>query len=452
MRRGTILALCLLAVCASLIPGASAQAQDLPGAIIGIVTRPLGAILGAANRFGRRGNHRKPTASRTKPAPTATALQPATEGAAPAAAALGATAATAGAAAAASTGEPAATGTTPIPTPAPAQRNVALTRPGDDSQRRGGQPPRPAQQPGEPSQLGMVGPLAWPGAYSDVVGFTFWPAAYGERLRAHGIGDVLNTIFMPRAMLIARSRTEPARASANEPGKAAAASGPAVTCAGTSGEAPDWPSSQIERSAQLTDAQREALGKLKTAIGEAVATIKASCRDEAGMTPVDRLRSMQNTLWSVHDAAILVRTPLANFYDTLTDDQKKQFVVASSPPDPRTMAMANDPKGREALARMCGMPTNGSVLGQVEQSFQPPPTKAQRDSLETLKKKSSEMGQFLIASCLQPVPATPAARLDFAADRLTAVIFAASTVGLAFNDFYDQLSDQQKTKFNSVGQ
>jgi hypothetical protein len=116
------------------------------------------------------------------------------------------------------------------------------------------------------------------------------------------------------------------------------------------------------------------------------------------------------------------------------------------------MAMANDAKGREALARMCGMPTDGSVLGQVEQAFQPPPTKAQRDSLESLKKKSSEMGQFLMASCLQPMPATPAERLDFAADRLTAVIFAASTVSLAFNDFYDQLSDQQKTKFNSLTQ
>lgn len=331
-----------------------------------------------------------------------------------------------------------------------------MTRPGDDSQRRGSQPPRPAreaaQQPGESSQLGMVGPLAWPGAYADVVGFTFWPAAYGERLRAHGIGDVLDTIFMPRSMLVARSRTELARASTNTPSKTAAASSPAVACSSASAEAPDWPASQIERSAQLTAAQRAALDKLKTAIGEAVATIKAACRDETGMSPVERIRSMQNTLWAVHDAAILVRTPLANFYDSLTDDQKKQFVVASSPPDSRIMAMANDAKGREALARMCGMPTSGSVLGQVEQAFQPPPTKAQRDSLETLKKKTSEMGQFLIASCLQPMPATPAERLDFAADRLTAVLFAASTVSLAFNDFYDQLSDQQKTKFNSLTQ
>ena len=68
MRRGAILVLCLLAVCAVLAPEASAQSRDLPGAIIGIITRPLGAILGAPSRFGRRANHHKPTASKSGPA------------------------------------------------------------------------------------------------------------------------------------------------------------------------------------------------------------------------------------------------------------------------------------------------------------------------------------------------------------------------------------------------
>ena len=35
------------------------------------------------------------------------------------------------------------------------------------------------------------GPLTWPTAYEDVIGFTLWPSEYGERLRSHGIGDVL---------------------------------------------------------------------------------------------------------------------------------------------------------------------------------------------------------------------------------------------------------------------
>jgi hypothetical protein len=60
------------------------------------------------------------------------------------------------------------------------------------------------------------------------------------------------------------------------------------------------------------------------------------------------------------------------------------------------------------------------------------------------------MGQFLLASCLKPVPATPAERLDAAADRLTAVIFAVSNVNMALNDFTSQLNDEQKTKLDSL--
>ena len=100
------------------------------------------------------------------------------------------------------------------------------------------------------------------------------------------------------------------------------------------------------------------------------------------------------------------------------------------------------------MARMCDLPTADAPIRQIEQSVRP--TKAQRASLEALQKKSFEMGQFLMASCLKPMPATPAERLDAAADRLTAVIFAASNVNMALNDFTSQLSDEQKTKLNSL--
>jgi hypothetical protein len=61
------------------------------------------------------------------------------------------------------------------------------------------------------------------------------------------------------------------------------------------------------------------------------------------------------------------------------------------------------------------------------------------------------MGQLLIASCLQPVAATPEARLDAALDRLTAMLFAITNVTLAFNDFHGQLSDDQKTRLGAFG-
>ncbi len=104
---------------------------------------------------------------------------------------------------------------------------------------------------------------------------------------------------------------------------------------------------------------------------------------------------------------------------------------------------------RADMARMCGLPaSNEAAMWQIDQSLRP--TKAQRASLEALQKKSSEMGQFLMASYLKPIEATPAARLDAAADRLTAVIFAASNFNIALNNFTSQLSDEQKTKLNSL--
>ncbi len=62
-------------------------------------------------------------------------------------------------------------------------------------------------------------------------------------------------------------------------------------------------------------------------MSDAVASIKSTCRDDANLAPVERLRAMQNTLWAVHDAAQLIRAPLAQFYATLTDDQKQKFAA-----------------------------------------------------------------------------------------------------------------------------
>ena len=159
---------------------------------------------------------------------------------------------------------------------------------------------------------------------------------------------------------------------------------------------------------------------------------------------------MQDALWAVRDAAILIRAPLSRFYDTLSDDQKKPFVIADAPPDPRSGAAALNGAQRNEIARMCGMPRpSDNPIRRIERELRL--TSTQRASFDEMQKKASAMGQFLLASCLQPIPSTPMARLDAAADRLTSVIFAANHVGLALNDAYNQLSEQQQTKFKALG-
>jgi len=425
----------------------TADARPLILKMLRGITAPLGAVMGVGRQSSRRAYHRRAVASRTRPAAVATA--PAAAGAATAATAAatpGSAPAAAPDAANAQATAPATTGLAPsqdtnaqdaqatavAPTPNPPQRNAALAAPDDELRSRAGEStrmPAPSQ-----ARLGTVGPLAWPTAYEDVIGYTLWPKEYGERLRVHGIGDLLSTAFAPSAAIAARTQ----QARAGDPNGAPLA----ITCGSVDLTANDWPIAQITGAIELNDVQRGTLDQFKTALNDAVSSIKSTCRDDANLAPVERLRVMQNTLWAVHDAAQLIRAPLASFYDSLNAEQKQKFAAPTQPQAGGRTPSRND------MARMCDLPTADAPMRQIEQSVRP--TKAQRSSLEALQKKSFEMGQFLMASCLKPMPATPAERLDAAADRLTAVIFAASNLNMALNDFTSQLSDEQKTKLNSM--
>ncbi len=448
MRRGTILVLGLLMTTTAMPP--PAEARPLILKMFQQLTHPLRAITGSGRQAGRRAHHRRATASRPKAA-TAAAVAGATGAAATAAAAKSSTKSPDGTVAeapAAPTAESNTTGSAPaandvtqdtaavpMPRPEPPQRSAALTTSDDEAQGRGSESPGPARVQ---YHLGKVGPLAWPTAYEDVIGFTLWPKEYGERLRTHGIGDVLGSAFSPAAGLAMRAepgKTKQARADDNTP--------VVSTCGSVDLTASDWPIAQITSAIDLTGAQRDALDRFKTALNDAVSSIKSTCRDNANLAPVERLRSMQNTLWAVHDAAQLIRTPLAAFYDSLDEAQKQKFAApASAQAGNRTMS-------RNEMARMCGLPASSDApMRQIEKGLNP--NKAQRASFESLQKKASEMGQFLLASCLKPIPATPPERLDAAADRLTAVIFAASNVNMALNDFTSRLSEEQKSKLNAM--
>jgi hypothetical protein len=427
----------------------TADARPLILKMLRGMTAPLGAVMGVGRQSSRRAaHHRRAVASRPRARPAAVATAPAAAGAVGAATA-GIAAATAPTAAATTGSAPAAApdaantsaqdagaaGAPPTPNSnsAPPQRNAALAAPDEELRSRAGEPtrmPAPSQ-----ARLGTVGPLAWPTAYEDVVGFTLWPREYGERLRVHGIGDLLSTAFAPSAAIAARTQ----QARAGDPNGAPLA----VTCGSVDLTANDWPIAQITSAIELNDVQRGALDQFKTALNDAVSSIKSTCRDDANLGPVERVRVMQNTLWAVHDAAQLIRAPLAKFYDSLNEEQKQKFAAPA-----QAQAGGRPPPSRNDMARMCDLPTADAPMRQIEQSVRP--TKAQRSSLEALQKKSFEMGQFLMASCLKPMPATPAERLDAAADRLTAVIFAASNLNMALNDFTSQLSDEQKTKLNSM--
>jgi hypothetical protein len=316
----------------------------------------------------------------------------------------------------------------------PAQRNAAL--PQAETQGLASEPPHSNDADARTrSVLGSAGPTAWPSAFEDVIGYALWPTDYGAALRSHGIGDVIETALAPSTTGNIATRRGAQQARADDKAMAP------IGCTGWDVSSSDWPIAKISSIIEPNDAQKDALDQFKASINDAMSAVKSSCHDGGSATPVERLRAMQTTLWAVHDAAQLVRAPLARFYDSLTDQQKQKLIASD--------AAAPARNGRADTAKVCDMPASlDAPVRRIDQTLRP--TKAQHASLDGLQKKSFEMGQFLMASCLKAVPATPAERLDAAADRLTALIFAASNVNMALNDFTSQLNDDQKAKLNSL--
>jgi hypothetical protein len=298
-----------------------------------------------------------------------------------------------------------------------------------------------------PSQLGLVGPLAWPSAYEDVLGYTFWPSDYGANFRAHGFDVVSNTIAGRFDLQTLRAPVSPQTATN---GAAVANTSAAEICDDRSETQDDWPMARIEQSAQLTDAQRNALGELRAAFADAVKTIKAGCRDVTSLPPTDRLKVMVQQLWTVRDAGIFVRAQLKTFYDSLTDDQKASFAFKPPQDDPR-QAGNNTNSGMAQQYKACASQIamdSERLVRQIEQNVRP--NKGQRASLQALRKTSSDMAKLLSASCAQPIPVDPLERLDAANNQLSSMNYAATNVEIALNGLYAKLDRRQKEKLAAL--
>ncbi len=290
-------------------------------------------------------------------------------------------------------------------------------------------------------RLGWVGPPAWPTAFEDVLGFTFWADDYAQRLHSRGFDVIADTISGHFEVPRSAARTVTTGTAAND------ANNSIDRCGDTSNTQANWPAVRIEQMLQLSDAQHEALEKLQATAGQSAKNIRADCRDPSALASPDRLRALVQTLWVVRDAGISMRAPLKNFNDALTSTQKTSFAEYrsqnSAPPDPKT---ANSETNKQLQA--CAMQNAEKAERMAKEiEMRVRPTKDQATSYENFHKVSADMAKLLIASCAQPVPADPMARLDSANDQLTAMNYAATTVQIAFDDFYGKLNNEQKARF-----
>ncbi len=238
-------------------------------------------------------------------------------------------------------------------------------------------------------QLAATGPLAWPTAYEDAIGYTFWPNDYAGKVRSHGF----DIIAAP--LSVSSRRPAVARASMASVESDADDLNVSTGCGADQNPQMTWPKAQIEQTLQLNDAQRDAIGKFQTALFESTKSLKASCRDIAALSPTARLDTTVQSLWAVRDAGVYIRAPLKTFYDGLSDEQKAKFEWKQPPQDDggqNTDANQNTKPQDSAMARqyqMCAAPSlEGSerLMKRIEQQVRP--HKEQSAVMEGLRKAS----------------------------------------------------------------
>ena len=78
------------------------------------------------------------------------------------------------------------------------------------------------------------------------------------------------------------------------------------------------------------------------------------------------------------------------------------------------------------------------------------PNKEQQERLAALSETSTKMSMMMMGVCPQKPAATPQDRLNVALDWLDNVLLATANVAVAVDDFYASLSDEQKSKLDTL--
>jgi hypothetical protein len=289
----------------------------------------------------------------------------------------------------------------------------------------------------------------WPYAYSDIFDYAFWPGGYDDGYWDYAYDGFVDGLFWgeygpPDAYAYA-----PAPASRS---RRVSYAGVQELCTQPGTGITAWPYADIERKVGLNADQKQLLDGVRKAGGDAAATFKASCPAENmfPLTPPGRLTAMTGRLQATLDAVKIVQPALDKFYNSLSDEQKERF-NALGPKRLATNAEANaalpqDSKScSEAKPGLANLPIE-KIADVVK------PTDTQQDAFKQLQDATGKAVSLLQAACPEDVPITPPGRLAAMEKRLQAMVDAAKTVKPALDGFYTSLSNEQKARFDRIGQ
>ena len=335
------------------------------------------------------------------------------------------------------------------------------------------------------AQMAQLGALAvpaafWPSASQDVFDYVLTPREDG--LWAHGFGAVIVSMFTPpqknnvaageqpsQPEQATQSQSEQAGRSEQTEGTApsggtasrgVAASGEWSACSEDRASHADAISDWIRDTLALPGDQRDQrvfLADLRAALTRADNEITSGCPREVPSALPDRLRVMQDRLWALRVATTNLRTPLQDFGKSLTNEQKAKL-DPQPPADPgrdsqsRRRAQAAQAAQAEMAGKLCYAQAQRAPQWPAEQIARTVrPNKEQQESLAALSETSSKMSMMMMGVCPQKPAATPQDRLNVALDWLDNMLLATANVAVAVDDFYGRLSNEQKSKLDTLG-
>jgi len=302
-----------------------------------------------------------------------------------------------------------------------------------------------------------VGAVYWPYAYSDLFDYTFFPYAYDDDYWAYAYDDMFDGVFWadggPYATYAAAPPSGgPPRSPAPSAAQARAVDTTAQQACREPGQGVTaWPFSQIERAVKLTDEQKKLLADMQDAAKQAADTFKTACPTDTPLTPPGRLQAVLTRLQATLDAVTIVRPPLDAFYNSLSDEQKARFnligpTLGQSTADKtvrQDLMAANQKSCKDAKPGLVNLP-----IESIEDAIRP--TDAQQPLLDQLEQATGKAVEQLAAACPDDIAQTPPGRLAQTEARLKAMVEAAKTVQPALDGLYASLTDEQKSRFNTM--
>jgi len=197
---------------------------------------------------------------------------------------------------------------------------------------------------------------------------------------------------------------------------------------------------RIRSAVRPTAAQMPQLQKLGGALHMAAQYLSTTCPSDIRVQPTARMQLMEWQIEKLAQALDIVRPPLAEFQQSLTDAQRARFTAATTPVRP----------GNAGAAAACVTPasTIDRSIERIAQSVQP--TEAQRDALAKVKDAFSAAASGLDAYCPTSPPRDPLARLQSAEARLDATWRAVVAIQSALANFEKDLSDEQRARLDAT--